>query len=97
MYILLEYLLIIPRSLMNIIPISKKNWNFQKQLSENETHSQLSNLERKLATLEQNNYAMREFVATRAAESDYESVRNDALGLVKELNFTLRENHKKHS
>lgn len=69
----------------------------QKQLADNETHSQLSNLERKLATLEQNNFAMREYVATRAAESDYEGVRGDTLALVKELNYALRETYKKHS
>jgi len=69
----------------------------EKQLSENETHSQLSNMERKLATLEQNNFAIREFIATRAAESDYETVRNDTLDLVKELNLSLREAYKKQT
>lgn len=69
----------------------------QKQLSENETHSQLSNLERKLVTLEQNNYTMREFIATRTAEADYEALRSDTLGLVKELNLSLREAYKKQT
>ncbi|KAG8283888.1 Intraflagellar transport protein 74 [Homalodisca vitripennis] len=69
----------------------------EKQLAENETHAQLSNLERKLATLEQNNFSLREYVASRAAESDYESVRSDTLSLVRGLNLSLRETYQRHT
>ncbi|XP_062340812.1 intraflagellar transport protein 74 homolog [Osmerus eperlanus] len=41
------------------------------QLQENETHAQLTNLERKWQHLEQNNFVMKEFIASKGMESDY--------------------------
>ncbi|XP_071478902.1 intraflagellar transport protein 74 homolog [Diadema antillarum] len=41
------------------------------QLNDNETHSQLGNLERKWQHYEQNNFVMKEFIATKSMESDY--------------------------
>ncbi|XP_072023682.1 intraflagellar transport protein 74 homolog [Amphiura filiformis] len=41
------------------------------QLNENETHAQLGNLERKWQHHEQNNFVMKEFIATKSMESDY--------------------------
>ncbi|XP_054263488.1 intraflagellar transport protein 74 homolog [Macrosteles quadrilineatus] len=75
----------------------EKQTSLEKQLADNETHTQLNNMERKLATLEQNNFSMREFIASRSAESDYEGVRGNVLGLVKDLNLSLRESYKKQS
>uniref|UniRef100_A0A8C4PHN6 Intraflagellar transport 74 n=1 Tax=Equus asinus TaxID=9793 RepID=A0A8C4PHN6_EQUAS len=44
------------------------------QLQENETHSQLTNLERKWQHHEQNNFVMKEFIATKSQESDYRPI-----------------------
>uniref|UniRef100_A0A1B6CXP2 Uncharacterized protein n=1 Tax=Clastoptera arizonana TaxID=38151 RepID=A0A1B6CXP2_9HEMI len=73
----------------------EKQQILERQLAESETHTQLSNLERKLAQLEQNNFIVKEFIATKTLESDYEPIRKTSLGLVKELNLSLRESLKK--
>uniref|UniRef100_W5KI70 Intraflagellar transport 74 n=1 Tax=Astyanax mexicanus TaxID=7994 RepID=W5KI70_ASTMX len=44
------------------------------QLQENETHAQLRNLERKWQHHEQNNFVMKEFIASKGMESDYRPV-----------------------
>lgn len=44
------------------------------QLQENETHAQLTNLERKWQHHEQNNFVMKEFIASKGMESDYRPV-----------------------
>ncbi|NWU39773.1 IFT74 protein, partial [Hylia prasina] len=63
----------------------------KKELQENETHSQLTNLERKLQHLEQNNFMMKEFIAAKIKESDYEPVMKNSRKLVKEYNQALIE------
>ena len=50
--------------------------SLQKQLSDNETHVQLTNLEKKWSHLEQNNFTLAEFVANRKAELNFEPVKN---------------------
>ncbi|KAI1239801.1 hypothetical protein IHE44_0011233 [Lamprotornis superbus] len=63
----------------------------KKELQENETHSQLTNLERKWQHLEQNNFMMKEFIATKSQESDYQPMMKNARKLVKEYNKALIE------
>ncbi|NXH51183.1 IFT74 protein, partial [Rhabdornis inornatus] len=63
----------------------------KKELQENETHSQLTNLERKWQHLEQNNFMMKEFIATKSQESDYQPVMKNARKLVEEYNKALIE------
>ncbi|NWS28751.1 IFT74 protein, partial [Polioptila caerulea] len=63
----------------------------KKELQENETHSQLTNLERKWQHLEQNNFMMKEFIATKSQESDYQRVVKNVRKLVKEHNEALIE------
>ncbi|XP_021237278.1 intraflagellar transport protein 74 homolog isoform X1 [Numida meleagris] len=63
----------------------------RRELQENETHSQLTNLERKWQHLEQNNFMMKEFIATKSQESDYQSVRKNVRKLVTEYNKALIE------
>lgn len=63
----------------------------RRELQENETHSQLTNLERKWQHLEQNNFMMKEFIATKSQESDYEPVREKARKLVTEYNKAIIE------
>ncbi|XP_072215325.1 intraflagellar transport protein 74 homolog [Excalfactoria chinensis] len=63
----------------------------KRELQENETYSQLTNLERKWQHLEQNNFMMKEFIATKSQESDYQPVRKNVRKLVAEYNKALIE------
>ncbi|NXE68802.1 IFT74 protein, partial [Calcarius ornatus] len=63
----------------------------KKELQENETHSQLTNLERKWQHHEQNNFMMKEFIATKSQESDYQPIMKNSRKLVKEYNKALIE------
>uniref|UniRef100_A0A8C2ST82 Intraflagellar transport 74 n=1 Tax=Coturnix japonica TaxID=93934 RepID=A0A8C2ST82_COTJA len=62
----------------------------KRELQENETYS-LRNLERKWQHLEQNNFMMKEFIATKSQESDYQPVRKNVRKLVTEYNKALIE------
>ncbi|XP_039517517.1 intraflagellar transport protein 74 homolog isoform X2 [Pimephales promelas] len=61
--------------------------SLKQQLQENETHVELTNMERKWQHLEQNNFVMKEFIASKAVESDYRPV-------VKTVNKHLQEYNK---
>ncbi|XP_015273636.1 PREDICTED: intraflagellar transport protein 74 homolog, partial [Gekko japonicus] len=61
------------------------------QLQENETHSQLTNLERKWQNHEQNNFVMKEFIATKSQESDYRPIMKNVSKQIAEYNKTLIE------
>lgn len=61
------------------------------QLQENETHSQLTNLERKWQHHEQNNFVMKEFIATKSQESDYQSVMKNVNKQIAEYNKTIMD------
>ncbi|XP_071436953.1 intraflagellar transport protein 74 homolog isoform X2 [Pithys albifrons albifrons] len=63
----------------------------KRELQENETHSQLTNLERKWQYHEQNNFMMKEFIATKSQESDYQPVMKNVRMLVREYNKALIE------
>ncbi|KAK8749313.1 hypothetical protein OTU49_015793 [Cherax quadricarinatus] len=63
----------------------------KSQLHENETYTQLTNLEKKWAHLEQTNFTLREFIAQRKAESNFLPFKNKALKLVNEYNKSLQE------
>ncbi|XP_013802147.2 intraflagellar transport protein 74 homolog [Apteryx mantelli] len=63
----------------------------KRQLQENETHSQLTNLERKWQHHEQNNFMMKEFIATKSQESDYQPVMKSVRKLITEYNKALIE------
>ncbi|NXC90548.1 IFT74 protein, partial [Cercotrichas coryphoeus] len=71
--------------------LSTEYETLKKELQENETHSQLTNLERKWQHLEQNNFMMKEFIATKSQESDYQPIMKNARKLVKEYNKALIE------
>jgi intraflagellar transport protein 74 len=64
---------------------------FQKQLNENETYAQLNNLERKLAQLEQNNFAIEEFIASKKSETDYEPLKEKVYKLVQDYNNVIKD------
>ncbi|XP_063241513.1 intraflagellar transport protein 74 homolog [Bacillus rossius redtenbacheri] len=78
----------------HLLTLQEKHTALQKQLNENETHSQLSNLERKLAQLEQNNFAVKEFVASKKSETDYEPLKSSVVAAVQEYNSLLKESLK---
>uniref|UniRef100_A0A8D2ZRU3 Intraflagellar transport protein 74-like n=1 Tax=Scophthalmus maximus TaxID=52904 RepID=A0A8D2ZRU3_SCOMX len=59
------------------------------KLQENETHAELANLERKWQHLEQNNFVMKEFIASKSQESDYDSVAKIVSQQVAEYNKCL--------
>uniref|UniRef100_A0A8D0D902 Intraflagellar transport 74 n=1 Tax=Sander lucioperca TaxID=283035 RepID=A0A8D0D902_SANLU len=59
------------------------------KLKHNETHAQLANLERKWQHLEQNNFVMKEFIASKSQESDYASVAKNVSQQVAEYNKSL--------
>ncbi|XP_005493187.2 intraflagellar transport protein 74 homolog isoform X1 [Zonotrichia albicollis] len=63
----------------------------KKELQENETHAQLTNLERKWQHHEQNNFMMKEFIAAKSQESDYQPIMKNSRKLVKEYNKALIE------
>ncbi|KAI4896770.1 hypothetical protein NFI96_016635 [Prochilodus magdalenae] len=59
------------------------------QLQENETHAQLRNLERKWQHHEQNNFVMKEFIASKGMESDYRPVMKNVTKQLVEYNKIL--------
>lgn len=63
----------------------------QAQLFDNETHNQLTGLEKKLQSLEQANFAMKEKISSASAESDYENLKTQVLNFVSEHNKWLHK------
>ncbi|XP_072234889.1 intraflagellar transport protein 74 homolog [Leuresthes tenuis] len=63
----------------------------KSKLQENETHAQLANLERKWQHLEQNNFVMKEYIASKSQESDYAPVAKNVSQQVAEYNESLKE------
>jgi intraflagellar transport protein 74 len=59
----------------HLLRLSSQADTAKTQLEDNETHSQLLNLERKWQHHEQNNFMMREYIAEKTAESDYQPVK----------------------
>uniref|UniRef100_A0A3P9IYS1 Intraflagellar transport 74 n=1 Tax=Oryzias latipes TaxID=8090 RepID=A0A3P9IYS1_ORYLA len=54
--------------------INSKYKDLKTKLQENETHTQLANLEKKWQHLEKNNFVMKEFIASKTRESDFAPV-----------------------
>ncbi|XP_067886625.1 intraflagellar transport protein 74 homolog isoform X1 [Heterodontus francisci] len=71
--------------------VSKEYDTLKMQLQENETHAQLMNLERKWQHHEQNNFVMKEFIATKGMESDYQPVVKNVTKQLAEFNKILQE------
>ncbi|XP_078241019.1 intraflagellar transport protein 74 homolog isoform X2 [Pogona vitticeps] len=71
--------------------LNKEYEGLKLQLQENETHAQLTNLERKWQHHEQNNFVMKEFIATKGQESDYRPIMKNVMKQVAEYNKTLIE------
>lgn len=71
------------------IQLNSENEKLKSQLQDNETHSQLTNLERKWQQHEQNNFVMKEFIATKSQESDYRQVMKNVTKQIAEYNKVL--------
>ncbi|KAM4718246.1 intraflagellar transport protein 74 homolog isoform 1-T2 [Anableps anableps] len=71
--------------------MNQKHDALKTKLQENETHAQLTNLERKWQHLEQNNFVMKEFITSKTQESDYASVAQAVHQQVGEYNKSLIE------
>lgn len=71
--------------------LNKEHESLKLQLQENETHAQLTNLERKWQHHEQNNFVMKEFIATKTQESDYRPIMKNVKKQIAEYNKTLME------
>ncbi|XP_040214557.1 intraflagellar transport protein 74 homolog [Rana temporaria] len=69
--------------------LNSENEKLKLQLQDNETHSQLTNLERKWQQHEQNNFVMKEFIATKSQESDYRQVMKNVTKHIAEYNKVL--------
>ncbi|XP_041670129.1 intraflagellar transport protein 74 homolog [Cheilinus undulatus] len=76
--------------------MNQKYEALKTKLQENETHTQLANLERKWQHLEQNNFVMKEFIASKTQESDYGSVAKNVFQQVDEYNKSLIESLQNH-
>lgn len=61
----------------------------KSKLMENETHSQLGNLERKWQHHEQNNFIMKEFIASKSMESDYRPLKQNVSEQLEDINRLL--------
>lgn len=76
--------------------MNHKHEALKTKLLENETHAQLTNLERKWQHLEQNNFLMKEFIASKTRESDYASVAQVVYQQVADYNKLLIESLNKN-
>ena len=65
-----------------------------KNLADNETAAQLTNLEKQLSHFEQSDFTPPEFVANKKAETSFEPVRNRVMRLQNSYNQLLIENIK---
>ncbi|XP_061487261.1 intraflagellar transport protein 74 homolog [Rhineura floridana] len=75
----------------NMEHLNREYEGLKLQLQENETHAQLTNLERKWQHHEQNNFVMKEFIATKSQESDYRPIMKNVTKQIADYNKTLIE------
>uniref|UniRef100_A0A672RL81 Intraflagellar transport 74 homolog n=1 Tax=Sinocyclocheilus grahami TaxID=75366 RepID=A0A672RL81_SINGR len=74
---------------MRIHNMNEECESLKNQLQENETHVELTNMERKWQHLEQNNFVMKEFIASKGVESDYRPVMKNVNKQLLEYNKIL--------
>ncbi|XP_024135645.1 intraflagellar transport protein 74 homolog [Oryzias melastigma] len=63
--------------------------DLKTKLQENETHTQLANLEKKWQHLEKNNFVMKEFIASKTRESDFTPVAKNVAQQLADYNGLL--------
>uniref|UniRef100_H2LGU6 Intraflagellar transport 74 n=1 Tax=Oryzias latipes TaxID=8090 RepID=H2LGU6_ORYLA len=69
--------------------INSKYKDLKTKLQENETHTQLANLEKKWQHLEKNNFVMKEFIASKTRESDFALVAKNVSQQLADYNSML--------
>ncbi|CAM9789148.1 unnamed protein product [Pylaiella littoralis] len=62
----------------------------KKELAASETGKTLEALERKMRTYETNIFFLKEFVETKGREIDFQSLRGECMGMVKDLNEAIK-------
>lgn len=70
--------------------MAKEYSNIQTNLSNQDTHIQLTNLERRWAQHEQVNHSLSEFIANKRVETDHSALAKRAMELVKAYNEKLQ-------
>ncbi|XP_050401532.1 intraflagellar transport protein 74 homolog [Patella vulgata] len=75
----------------HIQQMTAKYEGLKSQLNDNETYTQLANLERKWQHHEQNNFSMKEFIATRTMECDYRPLSKQFYSMMDEYNQILQD------
>ncbi|KAI0209160.1 intraflagellar transport 74 [Lamellibrachia satsuma] len=65
--------------------------SIKAHLNENETYTQLGNLEKKWQHHEQNNFVLKEFIATKTMESDYSVIAKKVSSMIGSFNKTLQD------
>ncbi|XP_041356943.1 intraflagellar transport protein 74 homolog [Gigantopelta aegis] len=71
--------------------LQSKYEGLKAQLDDNETYTQLANLERKWQHHEQNNFSMKEFIATRTMECDFVPISRRVYKSLDEFNHQLQD------
>ncbi|CAD5122516.1 DgyrCDS10939 [Dimorphilus gyrociliatus] len=72
-----------------LVYVSSDYDGLRTQLNDNETHIQLLNLERKWQHLEQNNFVVKEFIASKSHETDIRPVSKRVDGMLRNYNEHL--------
>lgn len=75
----------------SIQSLSNQYEGLKAQLNENETYTQLGNLERKWQHHEQNNFVMNEFIATKTMECDYRTIVGQVSDMISQYNKLLQD------
>ncbi|XP_076440903.1 intraflagellar transport protein 74 homolog [Babylonia areolata] len=70
--------------------LTLKYEGLKSQLNENETYTQLSNLEKKWQHHEQNNFSMKEFISARTMECDYTPISRRVYSCLDDFNSKLQ-------
>lgn len=68
---------------------NRKNEHLKKSLASNDIYNAHSDLEQRIRVYEQNNFALKDFITQKTAETDYREVKSHSLNLVSELNKIL--------
>ncbi|XP_029640169.1 intraflagellar transport protein 74 homolog [Octopus sinensis] len=70
----------------------KAGYNQQTaEMADNETYTQLGNLEKKWQQLEQNNHTLKEYIGSKTAECDYEPIKTQVFFHVDKYNGQLQQ------
>eukprot|EP00056_Hartaetosiga_gracilis_P012463 m.199004 g.199004 ORF g.199004 m.199004 type:complete len:585 (-) comp13692_c3_seq1:662-2416(-) len=78
-----------------VTDLASRHEKVVSKLNAHETHTQISNLEKKWQHYEKNNFNVKDFVLAKEKEADYSSVRTNVNGMVEAHNDYLKDSCKK--